>query len=66
MGGGSSALTIGDSTWDCEASRRLGAGCFVVRTGGFVRDELLAAGARDVYDSLPDLTSAFPRGRIGA
>jgi phosphoglycolate phosphatase-like HAD superfamily hydrolase len=64
-GGGSSALTIGDSTWDCEASRRLGAECFVVRTGGFGRDELLAAGARDVYDSLPDLTSAFTHGRIG-
>jgi HAD superfamily hydrolase (TIGR01549 family) len=63
-GGGSRALTIGDSTWDCEASRRLGAECVAVRTGGFGRDELLAAGARDVYDSLPDLTAALTGGRI--
>jgi HAD superfamily hydrolase (TIGR01549 family) len=63
-GGGSSAVIVGDSTWDCEASRRLGAECIAVRTGGFGRDELLAAGARDVYDSLPDLTSALTRGRI--
>ena len=63
-GGGSSALTIGDSTWDCEASRRLGADAFAVRTGGFGSDELLAAGARGVYDSLPDLSAALTGGRI--
>ncbi len=64
-GNGSSALTIGDSTWDCEASRRLGAESFAVLTGGFGRDELLAAGAGDVYDSLPALTAAVSGGRIG-
>jgi phosphoglycolate phosphatase-like HAD superfamily hydrolase len=60
--GGRHAITIGDSTWDCEASRRLGAPAIAVRTGGFCRDELLAAGAREVHDSLPDLTAALTGG----
>jgi HAD superfamily hydrolase (TIGR01549 family) len=60
--GGSEALTIGDSTWDCQAARRLGGDAVAVRTGGFCRDELFAAGAREVYDSLPLLTAAFIQG----
>jgi phosphoglycolate phosphatase-like HAD superfamily hydrolase len=63
MGGGTKAVTIGDSTWDCEASGRLGADAIAVRTGGFGRDELMSAGAREVYDSLPELSRAFAEGR---
>ena len=34
---GRDAITFGDSTWDCEASRRLGAPAIGVLTGGFCR-----------------------------
>jgi phosphoglycolate phosphatase-like HAD superfamily hydrolase len=61
--GGSDSVTIGDSTWDCQAARRLGGDAVAVRIGGFCRDELYAAGARDVYDSLPLLTAALTQGR---
>jgi HAD superfamily hydrolase (TIGR01549 family) len=55
----SEVVAIGDSTWDCVAAARLGAQCLALRTGGFSRDELLEAGAAEVYDSLPDLTRAL-------
>jgi phosphoglycolate phosphatase-like HAD superfamily hydrolase len=54
-------VVIGDSTWDCVAAGRLGARSLAVRTGGFARDELLEAGAEEVYDSLPDLADALTR-----
>jgi HAD superfamily hydrolase (TIGR01549 family) len=53
--GGSRPLTIGDSTWDCEAARRLHIPAMAVVTGGFSVDELLGAGAARVFDSLPEL-----------
>lgn len=52
-------IVIGDSTWDCLAAGRLGARSYAVRTGGFARDELLEAGAHEVFDSLPDLATAL-------
>jgi phosphoglycolate phosphatase-like HAD superfamily hydrolase len=59
--GDADVVVIGDSTWDCVAAGRLGARSLAVRTGGFARDELLEAGAEDVYDSLPDLAKAVTR-----
>jgi HAD superfamily hydrolase (TIGR01549 family) len=53
--GGRHPLTVGDSTWDCEAARRLGMTAVAVRTGGFSADELLEAGAVQVCNSLPEL-----------
>ena len=59
--GGSSVVTIGDSTWDCEASRRLGAAC-IADTDGWVRPRRAARRRRrDVHDSFPDLTAALTR-----
>jgi phosphoglycolate phosphatase-like HAD superfamily hydrolase len=58
--GGRSPITVGDSTWDCEAAQRLGVVALGVRTGGFSADELLRAGARQVFDSLPELQRALP------
>lgn len=55
LAGGGPAVMIGDSTWDVEAARRLGIPTVCVRTGGFGADELLAAGARAVFDSIADL-----------
>jgi phosphoglycolate phosphatase-like HAD superfamily hydrolase len=43
---------IGDSTWDCIAAGKLGVPSLAVRTGGFSVEELLGAGAEQVFDSL--------------
>jgi len=53
--GGCDAVMIGDSTWDAEAAERAGIPTYAVRTGGFSVEELRAAGARQVYDSLAEL-----------
>jgi beta-phosphoglucomutase-like phosphatase (HAD superfamily) len=51
--GGGSAITF------CEAAGRLDLPTVALRTGGFGLDELRAAGARHVYDSLDDVRSAL-------
>ncbi|WP_194785265.1 HAD family hydrolase [Actinomyces haliotis] len=56
--GGSRALLVGDSTWDIEAAKRMGAPCVAVRTGGFGVDELTEAGAVLVVDAVGDLLDA--------
>ena len=53
--GGGDAVMVGDSTWDCEASRRAGVDTIAVLTGGFAEQELLDAGAVAVYDSMDEL-----------
>ena len=55
------AVMLGDATWDCEAAERAGIPCVGLLTGGFSREELLAAGAREVFDELDDLIGALPR-----
>ena len=58
---GGSGVMIGDSVWDVEAAKRAGIPCIAVRTGGFGRDELIDAGAIEVYESLVDLRNALDR-----
>jgi HAD superfamily hydrolase (TIGR01549 family) len=58
---GRAALVIGDSVWDFEAAGRAGHAGWAVRTGGFSVDELREAGAREVFDSLPELDQALRR-----
>ena len=48
-------LMIGDSTWDAVAASKAGVGTYAVRTGGFGTDELTAAGALGVFESVADL-----------
>lgn len=69
--GGPDAVTFGDATWDAEAARRLGLPAVLLRTGGFGADELRAAGAVEVFDSLDDVRADLERllamaGRPGA
>jgi HAD superfamily hydrolase (TIGR01509 family) len=54
-GGGGDAVMIGDSVWDVEAAKNAGIPTIAVRTGGFGHDELTAAGAACVFESLDDL-----------
>ena len=51
------AFLIGDSTWDCEAAGRAGVATIAVLTGGFADEELRAAGAADVFESIQELTA---------
>jgi HAD superfamily hydrolase (TIGR01549 family) len=55
------AVTFGDSTWDAVAAARLGLPAVEVRTGGFGADELRAAGAAEVFDSLEDVLADLNR-----
>lgn len=59
--GAQRAVVVGDSTWDCEAARRLGLVSYALRTGGFSAEELRAAGATEVYDDLPALAADLDR-----
>jgi HAD superfamily hydrolase (TIGR01509 family) len=59
--GGGDAVMIGDSVWDVEAANRAGIPTIAVRTGGFGLDELIAAGAVCVFDSVADLIDAWDK-----
>jgi HAD superfamily hydrolase (TIGR01509 family) len=49
------AIMIGDSTWDCEAAKAAGIPSIAVLTGGFSEEELRAAGASEVFESIDAL-----------
>ena len=49
------AVLVGDSTWDCLAAKRAKVPTVGVLTGGFSREELLEAGAAEVFESLEEL-----------
>ena len=53
--GGGEAVMVGDSTWDCEAAGRAGIETVAVLTGGFSEQELRAAGAVAVFESIEEL-----------
>jgi len=55
------ALMVGDATWDCEAARNAGVTPVAVRCGGFGREELEAAGAVAVFETLTELRLAIGR-----
>ncbi|CAN5857202.1 HAD family hydrolase [soil metagenome] len=54
-GGEDEALMIGDSPFDCIASARAGINTVAVLTGGFSPQELREAGAKKVFETLPEL-----------
>jgi HAD superfamily hydrolase (TIGR01509 family) len=55
LGNPDDAVMIGDSVYDVEAAGRAGLPTIGLLTGGFGRQELLDAGAADVYESLDAL-----------
>ncbi|NPC98993.1 HAD family hydrolase [Nocardioides sp. zg-DK7169] len=55
LGGVERAVFVGDTPYDVEASGRAGLRCLGVLSGGFGREELLAAGAAAVVDGPGDL-----------
>ena len=56
--GGTSAIVVGDSTFDIASAARIGSPCGATRTGGFGRDELREAGAVLVADGMVELLEA--------
>jgi len=46
---------IGDTPWDIEAAKNAGVGTIAVLTGGFGAEELEAAGAIAVFESVAEL-----------
>jgi HAD superfamily hydrolase (TIGR01549 family) len=52
---GRRGILLGDSTWDCQSAAKAGAASYALRTGGFSKEELEAAGAAGVYESLTEL-----------
>jgi len=56
------AVVVGDATWDCEAARNAGMTPIAVRCGGFGREELEAAGAAVVFETLGELREALMSG----
>jgi HAD superfamily hydrolase (TIGR01509 family) len=58
-------MYIGDTNWDVEAAARCGIRTVGVRTGGWTENELLAAGAIAVYDSVAQLLAELPSSPLG-
>ena len=44
------AVFVGDSVWDVEACKKVGLPCIAFLTGGTCREELLEAGAVEIYE----------------
>jgi phosphoglycolate phosphatase-like HAD superfamily hydrolase len=64
--GGGEAVMVGDSTFDCEAARRLEVPAVGLLTGGFSREELGEAGAAAAFDSLETLLEEIDETPLGA
>jgi len=56
--GGSRGIVVGDSVYDVQAAKAMGAACVCVRTGGFNVEELRSAGAVLVVDGPKELIDA--------
>jgi HAD superfamily hydrolase (TIGR01509 family) len=54
------AVFVGDTVWDVEACGKAGVPCIGLLSGGIGRDELLSAGAAEVYDGPANLLAALP------
>jgi HAD superfamily hydrolase (TIGR01509 family) len=60
------AVLIGDTTWDAKAARSAGIESIGVLTGGFSADELRAAGAAAVFESVQELRERLAETPLGA
>jgi HAD superfamily hydrolase (TIGR01509 family) len=59
------AVFIGDTAWDVQACQKAGVPCIGLLSGGISQDELLAAGAAEVYGGPADLLTALPDSLLG-
>ncbi len=59
------AVFVGDTVWDVQASKKAGVPCIGLLSGGFSRQELVDAGAAQVYADPEELLAALPGSLIG-
>ena len=59
------AVFIGDTVWDVQACQKAGVRCVGFLCGGISGDELLEAGAAEIYDGPADLLARFPGRLLG-
>ena len=59
------AVFIGDTVWDVQASQKAGVPCIGLLSGGIGRQELVDAGAAQVYAGPGALLAAFPGSLLG-
>ncbi len=57
--GSDDGVMVGDSPYDCEAAGRAGIETIAVLTGGFSEQELLDAGAAQVFGSIDELRQSL-------
>jgi HAD superfamily hydrolase (TIGR01509 family) len=60
----SRCIALGDTPYDAEAAGHAGLRTIGVTTGGWSREELLAAGCAEVYDSVAELLEQFDRSAL--
>jgi len=54
-------VVVGDTPWDVKAASKAGIRTIAVRSGGFPENELLEAGAAELYDGPEDLLRNYER-----
>ena len=59
------AVFIGDTVWDVQACQKAGVRCIGVLSGGVSREELISAGAAEVYSDPADLLAALDTSLLG-
>jgi HAD superfamily hydrolase (TIGR01509 family) len=59
------AVFTGDTVWDVQACQKAGVPCIGLLSGGISRDELVAAGAAEVYPGPADLLAALRGSLLG-
>ncbi|MBD8079499.1 HAD-IA family hydrolase [Cellulosimicrobium arenosum] len=62
----SDAVFVGDSVWDALAAGRAGVPCVAVLSGGVGRQELVDAGAVEVYDDVAALLAGLDGSALAA
>jgi HAD superfamily hydrolase (TIGR01509 family) len=59
------AVFTGDTVWDVQACRKAGVPCIGLLSGGIGRDELMAAGAAEVYPGPAELLAGLHASLLG-
>lgn len=59
------AVFVGDTVWDVQACAKVGVMCIGLLSGGIGRDELLGAGAAEIYEGPAELLASLPRSILG-
>jgi HAD superfamily hydrolase (TIGR01509 family) len=59
------AIFVGDTAWDARACQKAGVRCIGLLSGGIGADELLAAGAEQIYAGPAELLAGFDASLLG-